>query len=158
MKPSLAALPVLGAAGAVAVVLASGASGQTASTPQVIHLVQVKTKFHFVDTPPLGGERKPPTPGDQFILSGADQRSGKIVGQAIITCVVAIGGAKGQSECTGSASLGTGSLTFQGDSHTDSNGDTFAVTGGTGTYAGASGSLVAKDGGGGKEDITITLK
>ena len=65
--------------------------------------------------------------------------------------------AKGISECIGTVILAKGTISFGGVSHIVTSGDTFAVTGGTGAYAGARGVLVGSQGKGDSTNLTVKL-
>lgn len=97
-------------------------------------------RFHFIDVPPRQGPRRPPTPGDGFVITGAvrDQagkRAGRLQAVFVITNVR-------REEAEGSATflLPDGHIMASG-ADTRSRVDDFAVTGGTGRYAGARGTL-----------------
>jgi hypothetical protein len=94
-------------------------------------------RFHFINVPP---RRRPPTPGDGFVITGAvrDQagkRAGRLQAVFVLTNIR-------REEAQGSATflLPDGHIMASG-ADTKSRVDDFAVTGGTGRYAGARGTL-----------------
>lgn len=145
------------AAAAAVAAIATSASGQSSSTPATLHFVQRDAHFGFVDAPPKQGTRKPPSLGDEFVIDGRLSQAGKAAGADGLVCTVTTPGAKEVSNCVGTASLANGTITVAGVSRAVSNGDTFAVTGGTGDYASARGTVVTKQGAHNTTLITINL-
>jgi hypothetical protein len=97
-------------------------------------------RFHFIDVPPRQGARRPRTPGDGFLITGAvrDQagkRAGRLQAAFVVTNVR-------REEAEGSATflLSGGHIVVSG-AETKGRVDDFAVTGGTGRYMGARGTL-----------------
>lgn len=93
----------------------------------------------FVDTGAKG-----PSTGDYVVDTGTvvDAGSGVRRGTVIDTCILARVGKHDGYNCHGGARLPGGMLTMALMGVTSERVSTFAVTGGTGTYAGARGTLV----------------
>jgi hypothetical protein len=148
--PRRASLPVmkriLPAALAATAAAAAVAHGQTA--PTTLHLVDHNTGFVFSDVKP---KQLPKTssPGDTLTISG--KLTGDATGASHLICTVVVGGKKEQELCQGNAALPGGDLFFSGRLTPAATGS-LAVTGGTGKYAGASGTIATRDG---KQDTTI---
>ena len=127
-------------------VLAIVATASGHATGRTIHLVQHDKHFAFIDNPPKGGMQKPPSQGDQYVIGGVDTENGKPAGTTNLVCVVTQPGKKAVSTCNGSLILAKGTITATGVSSIATNSDTYAITGGTGAYAGARGVLVTTQG------------
>jgi hypothetical protein len=103
---------------------------------------------HFVDVPPHGLSL-----GDRDVGAVSLRRNGELFGRAMVVCTINDGSFKGQ-QCAFTLVLRRGQLTVQGGgldrdlphAPPPSNGDVFAVTGGTGIYAGANGTLTISHG------------
>ncbi len=124
-------------AAAAATTLALATSGG-AQTPTTIKLTQKDRFFHFVDVPPKKGDSKP-TGGDEFVIRGALSRDGAADGAGTNVCVYTT---KGEAECNGTLALKDGSIMLSGVLDFTAKSNTGAVTGGTGAYAGARGTVV----------------
>jgi hypothetical protein len=102
-------------------------------------LVEKDKVFHVVDNPPLGGQNKPPSIGDQAAFtSELLTRSGKHAGMLHATCTVTSGGKHTVMTCIGTFGLKGGQLAGMatlGEAKTDR----IAIVGGTGIFAGARG-------------------
>ena len=129
----------------VAAVVAATASANGA-TVTTLHLVEKDKAFHFVDNPPAGGERQPPSMGDQFVFtSELLTRSGKHAGMLHATCIVTEGGRNTVSTCYGTFGLRGGQLVAMTTLVGDKKVDHIAIVGGTGAYAGARGEVISVD-------------
>jgi hypothetical protein len=145
LKKTVRALALLITVGVVTGVVVTAAtansSGVTTKSSGVttIHLVEKDKAFHFVDNPPLGGQNKPPSMGDEAVFtSELLTRSGKHVGLLHATCTVTSGGKHTVMSCFGTFGLKGGQLAGMatlGEAKTDR----IAIVGGTGIYAGARG-------------------
>jgi hypothetical protein len=152
----IAALGAAAAATAIAVLPASGEDQPASRT-----LTFVSTEKHndtkFIDAKPKG-----PSIGDGFLLSSLLHSGSKIAGRIEGQCVLLDPTYHAQM-CTITAILGGGRITLQGgglDKKVPGIGgtdETYAVTGGTGAYVGAAGSMTRK-GTGKKDTITFTLQ
>ncbi len=129
------------------------ASAQRPSTPSgTLELVQRdrETRFKLVDAPPLQGERRPPSPGDVAIVSGvlrhpSGRRGGRRAGRLQAYFTTFSRGRRYSAEVAASFRLRGGAVMVQGPvGH--GRVDRVAIVGGTGTYAGARGTLTATSG------------
>ena len=144
---ALLAVPVAGCSG----------GGGAALTRQTLTFGERQNdgSFSFVDNPPrssaaAGGEPKL-SPGDQFTFT-ADliDRSGKDVGDLDASCTVTAtttgSSDDSRAQCVGTADIPAGSLTLTVGGKAFGAGTTRgAVVGGTGDYAGATGSFTSSD-------------
>ncbi len=148
------------AAATTAASVAVNASGQTAAAPvsSTIHLTQVDRSFKFIDVAPAGVGRKPPTQGDAFVIGGQLLMATKIIGKANLVCTTTQPGRRGGSLCDGVLVLQAGQIAFTGyNTVADTPQTVFAVTGGSGTYAGAHGTLTAKTARNDRTTITVQI-
>ena len=147
------------AAAAIAVAIVTTASGQTAPahTATTLTFLSHDVHFEFIDVPPKGGERKPPSEGDEFVIGGRLEQEGKAVGTTNLVCTITQPGNHGVSSCTGMAIVPGGTLAIQGVSYIAGNSDTYAITGGTGRYAGATGTAATTQKGQ-ADQIRVTLQ
>lgn len=147
---TLAAVAALSATGAA---VATQSSGQDpAALPELELQMRFKeARTSFVDVPPRMTKRRPSeSPGDTAVLRGtlrdaAGARAGTVHG----TFTVTGGRSPRTTELTvGTLKLRDGMITSQGiaDNTTGSDEDAFAITGGTGRYEGASGTMTATTG------------
>ena len=128
--------------GAVAFVESSGAqqTGPPTGTLEVGSLDR-ETRFKFVDNPPRSGDPARPSPGDLAIITGrlrdtANRRAGKLY--AVFTRLA--GKRRSVDQVRGTFVLEGGHIVVEGISRGGRT-DNVAVTGGTGRYAGARGTL-----------------
>jgi hypothetical protein len=142
------------AAGAIA---AAGSNASGHSSQKVIRLTEVPRQFQFVDVAPQGGPSKPPSQGDEFVIGARLEQSGKRVGTANLVCTVTRPGRTGLSQCVGTLTLPHGDITISGISRIATNSDVFAVTGGTGAYARARGTLSSRQTSGDNDALTVRL-
>jgi len=93
-----------------------------------------------------------PSLGDQYVFSEVLRKHGRRVGESGVHCTVVkiappYGGTQTR-QCVATLRLRRGQITVQGLNEVQSLDDpgpfTFAITGGTGAYSGASGKLVAR--------------
>jgi hypothetical protein len=106
--------------------------------------------FTFIDTGAAGDSI-----GDYDVFSDpvADAKSGKVVGRIDVQCIVAYA-----DQCRGSISLdGRGQITFDGITPRGVDPDVYAITGGTGSFAGAGGSLTVVFGGDASAQLILEL-
>jgi hypothetical protein len=142
-------------ASAVLAVVAATASGHSGGT--TIKLVQHDSNFQFIDIAPKGGDQKPPSQGDEYVIGGNDTENGKPAGRTSLVCTVTKPGAKGLSQCVGTLILPKGTISASGVSYLATSSDTYAVTGGTGAYVGATGTLFTVQGKGESTDLVVRL-
>lgn len=155
-RTSLIAAAAITAAAAATSGLAVSANGQSSS--RTIEVTQVDRAFKFIDVPPRGGTSKPFSQGDAFVIGGKLLDGSKTVGKANLVCTTTQPGRKGGSLCEGILTLSGGQISFSGYNPVADVPETvFAVTGGTGSYAGASGTVTAKEAKGGRTALTIRI-
>ena len=156
------ALALLGLAALVAAAPASAAGTTTLTFKEP----EKGSTFTYVDVAPTAPKKHGfPTaisPGDQLILTNPLTEGGKTIGKLRAKCT-ATGAAKTTSEtaflqahfiCEGVFTLPGGTL--YANASIVKAGTEGAITGGTGKYAGASGTILSKEVKGGS-DTTITL-
>ena len=148
---ALAALPVA-LAGAALAGPPGTAHPQAATT---LTLVEREGSAHFIDNPPRHGKRRPPSIGDQLILTGVDyDASGrKRLGRSYLSCTFV---GRNTMSCAGTIDLVDGQLSIQGVAR-DQTATVVAVTGGTRRFAGARGTM-SVTGAGQRETAIITLQ
>ena len=160
--PARFAVPGFGlAAGACALVLAGVGSAQSATTLTFKELTKGST-FVFVDNAPASKTKGEPaaSAGDVIVFTNPlVDATGKRIGRLYIHCTAVVAArlaAKAPYACEGVVVLGGGTLSIQ--AFLAHAGATVhgAVTGGTGTYANARGTLLSKPTKAGADD-TITL-
>lgn len=132
---------------AALVCLAGPAAAATPPTTITFTEVSKGSTFEFVDNPPKqksGGS--PTSAGDQFVATSPLVQGGKTVGKERIACTATSTSKSFEGAhflCSGAFVLPTGTLFIEaiiGAPHLEG-----AVIGGTGTYAGASGSFSVKE-------------
>jgi hypothetical protein len=158
MKSLIYAVSVAAAVVAVVAAGASGKSSPAGAASITLKFVEHDSAFAFVDVPPKGGARKPPSQGDEFVIGGRLTQGGRKVGTSNLVCTITQPGKNGLSTCAGTLIVPGGTITAQGVSYLTTNTDTFAITGGTGRYASAKGVVVSSQAkGGNADDITVKL-
>lgn len=138
------------------VVLASSAAA-AGSTTLTFKERENAGSFAFIDNAPKTGP-KTISAGDEFVIKKPLESKGKTIGNLQALCVATRtvdGFSKAEFLCTGTFTFpGQGTLTAQA---INKGGRTEgAITGGTGSYAGARGTVVSKPGKGGSS-TTVTL-
>jgi hypothetical protein len=141
----------------VSALLASSAAA-AGSTTLTFKESEKGGSFAFVDNAPKTGPQTI-SAGDEFVIKNPLESKGKRIGNLQALCVATKtvnGFAKAEFICTGTFTLaGQGTLTAQA---INKGGKTEgAITGGTGSYAGAGGTVVSKPGKGGSSTTTVTL-
>src|SRR5215212_5110170 len=101
-------------------------------------------KFHFIDVPPRRGGRRA-NAGDGFVITGpvrdtAGNGVGRLQAHFVITRPK-----QDQAQVSGTFILSDGHIVISG-AETKANPDFFAIAGGTGSYAGARGTLQVTEG------------
>jgi Allene oxide cyclase barrel like domain len=138
----------LGVTGAVIAIaaLAAGSVGPAAGTGDdhgesrhTIRVVSHNTEENFVDVGKQGLSL-----GDEFVFTSRLTRHGKKVGHTGVVCTFT-SVKREESQCLGSAKLRRGEITIQGLQADDPRVFSFAITGGTGAYEGAEGTLVVRE-------------
>jgi hypothetical protein len=149
-------LATLAAGTAVAAAVALPATGQETPATRTLTLtsVQAKDAERAIDAPPRGD-----SVGDRFVFASSLRSSGKLAGRMEGDCLAVDLRFEGM-QCTLTAVLADGSITLQGASLTKHipgatapSQDVYAITGGTGAYVGAAGTM--RRSGNGKTDTDV---
>jgi len=138
MKRLLGTAAVLAVGVSIAVTSIGGAQ---APGERTFKLVEKPISFHFVDNPPHLKHHRP-SPGDTFVFtSRLYDQSGAKVGTLIAHCTISAP-ASLPAACEGTAKLKDGQLTLAA-AGSNTNTTVIAITGGTGAYEGARGSVTS---------------
>jgi hypothetical protein len=130
-------LPLLAAMVAMLAV-AAVAGGHGSKPHRSLQLVGTEASYSFVDVEPKqAGQDDPPTPGDSFLTTETLTKGGEAFGTLYVQCTFVTPEA---NQCLATFELPNGQITAQGVLH-DTSDFTVAVTGGTGAYFAASGSI-----------------
>jgi hypothetical protein len=149
-------IPTLAAGAAVAAVTALPATGQQVAAPRTLTLTSVTAKGseRAIDAPPKGE-----SVGDAFVFASTLRRGGAMEGRMEGECVAIDLKYRGM-QCTLTAVLADGSITLQGASlgkhlpgATGPAENLYSITGGTGAYVGATGTM--RRSGNGKVDADV---
>ena len=128
------------ATGAVAPATGQGAVAKGhEDRDETVRVLSVNTEEDFVDVGKAGDSL-----GDAFIFTSALTRHGKAVGHTGVVCTLTSVD-RGEVQCVGTARLPGGQITIQGLLAGEPEVFSFAITGGTGHYEGADGTLVVKE-------------
>ena len=116
---------------------------------------------HFLDNPPKitpghGGEAV--SPGDELLGTNPIAIEGKVVGKIRMVCTATSSGTVENAGfiCSGVAKIPGGRLFLEGEAVQGPNEG--AITGGTGTYAGARGTFLSRHGKGGSTTVVTLLE
>ncbi|MET0523598.1 MAG: hypothetical protein ABWZ91_02285 [Nocardioides sp.] len=82
--------------------------------------------------------------GDQFIFTSELTKHGKLVGHTGVVCTIT-SVEREESQCVGTAAFHKGQITIQGLVAGEPEEFEFPITGGTGAFEGAGGTLVVKE-------------
>lgn len=111
-----------------------------------------------VDTPPRTFSREEGSPGDTWIFSKPlRDESGRPAGNAYATCVAFSGGSNPKATCEGTIELEGGTLTFNEVFRVMDESRHAAITGGTGAFAGATGTFRGGGDLGNRDEIKLLL-
>lgn len=139
----------------------STATGTTSASATLTFHFRPET-FRLIDMPPKAtGENAPPSPGDYFVLTNGLYKAGERVGALHATCVVTRRAAHPERTplfCSGSYKIPGGSLVGSALLRFGGTTSHIAVTGGTGQYAGASGTSTEVNKANGSGTVTIELE
>jgi hypothetical protein len=105
-----------------------------------VRVLSTNVEEAYVDADPVGEFSL----GDAFIFSSDLTRHGKSVGHTGVVCTVT-SVAREELQCAGTAWLRHGQIAIQGLVAGDPDVFEFPITGGTGRYEGAEGTLVVKE-------------
>ncbi|MDE3132990.1 MAG: hypothetical protein KGL15_02875 [Acidobacteriota bacterium] len=139
----LAAAAIMAATGgavAIADVSSASPSARTASA-QTLALVERGGGIKFVDNPPNAQHQGQFSAGDIAIVTRRLYQHGRRAGTLELACLFTT---SSSDHCTGTATIGDSTIELAGVSDPRSTTE-IAVTGGTGSYAGAHGSAVSRD-------------
>jgi len=117
---------------------ALGSGGQEDGEHQRwIQVTSINTEEDFVDVGAEGFSL-----GDEFIFTSKLMKNGKQVGHAGVVCTITSTKNRGESQCVGTTRFdGRGQITVQGLLAGEPKTFVIAITGGTGSYEGAEGTL-----------------
>ena len=136
-------LGVTGAMAAIAVLPVSSAVPATGhgdgNGRDSIRVLSTNTEEAFVDV-----GKADLSLGDAFVFTSDLTKHGRRVGHTGVVCTVT-STAREESQCVGTARLRLGQITIQGLVAGEPGVFEFAITGGTGAYEGAEGTLVVKE-------------
>ncbi len=137
----LAAVLAAVATMATAVVSTGGAQQPSPPTGTLQFVLRERdVAFRFIDNPPRQGERRPPSTGDSFVITGpirdqSNKRAGRVQAVFVVTDP-----RREAAQVSATFILNGGQIVING-SEGKARADDFAITGGTGRYAGARGTL-----------------
>jgi hypothetical protein len=153
---TLAATIAAGTIATLAAVLP--AHGQDAPGPRTL---TVTTTEQHGDEHPIDTRPKGPSVGDRWLLATTLRQAGKPAGRLEADCV-GVDKTYGVLQCNLVAILADGRLTLQGASvskripRVGGTGEQYAITGGTGAYQGATGTMT-RTGNGNRDTLTFSL-
>ena len=150
----LTAAAALAAASITAAARPDAGPAQAGAPTGTLELLEREGRARFVDHPPVGGRRRPPSLGDELVITGVDRdpATGARAGRSSMTCTLL--GASGL-DCRGTLVLRDGQIAVQGVAG-DAPPATVAVVGGTGRYAGARGTMTVTEAGD-RERVVISF-
>jgi hypothetical protein len=139
----------LACAAATALIVATGGSAQ-APTARTLTLQNANLKISQVDLPPvIRSKRSPETAGDELFAT-SKVSGGGAAGSRYLTCAVARTAPSVENalySCEVTYNLADGTITAAGVARVGGSAAvTMAITGGTGAYAAASGSVTSTNG------------
>jgi hypothetical protein len=151
MKPQTAALAVIltGIGGATAVALTTGTASASAQHHHgsSVHTVAFTLRYADAATHFVGKDADHPAIGDEFIDTAPLRSHGKVVGHATNVCTQVAGTSEATAitQCLATFIVRRGEIITAGADDSSSK-TTDAVTGGTGTFAHASGTATTVSG------------
>ncbi len=151
-RQAIITITTIGAAAAAAAALATTSPAKPAAPPTgELHLVARAQSVTLVDNPPRQhGRHHPPSRGDGLVLIEKvfDPESGDRIGRGQTACTV-INARQSRLQCAGTVVLPQGEIALQGGGQPP-----FAITGGTGAFAGARGTVDGSEHDG-RIDVTV---
>jgi hypothetical protein len=139
------------AGGAVAPALGSSGRDDDGGDREVISVVSTNTEESFVDVGDKGFSL-----GDEFVFASRLRWRGENVGHTGVVCTIT-SVQREESQCLGTAWFHHGQIAIQGLVAGEPERFSFSVTGGTGAYEGAEGTLYVRELSGGRERLTFSL-
>ncbi len=139
------------AVGSVAPATGNGSADRHGNDRDKITVLSDNTEEEFVD---VGAPNF--SLGDAFVFTSKLTKHGKHVGRTGVVCTITSTAAE-ESQCVGTARLRGGQITIQGLLAGEPTVFKFAITGGTGAYEGAEGTLVVREISNTKELLTFHL-
>jgi hypothetical protein len=142
-------MKIIGCLSIVALLSLLGALGASAAGPAsprnvTFHLVERQIGSNFVDNPPRQGFNAAPLIGDQFMFtSDVQTKAGAHAGALNATCTITRGGPHGTGPCYGVFSFKGGQLVGIAALSFTNPTTVIAIVGGTGVYAGATGTVIS---------------
>jgi hypothetical protein len=149
-------LAVIGAAAAVmalAVSMVVGPAGAQDDQRRTIRVTGVTIQDTFADLGEQGFSL-----GDKFIFSAGLRRHGERVGRLGVECTITMTRHGGESQCVATARFGNGQITAQGLLAGEPETFVFPVTGGSGAYLGAEGTVRVRQVTDTREILTFRLE
>lgn len=124
--------------------LSAAGARKAASRSIAFHLVEKQVGSNFIDNPPRQGFNAPPLIGDEFVFtSDVQTKTGAHAGSLNATCMISRGGNNGTGPCYGVYSFKGGQLMGIARLSFTNSRTLIAIVGGTGVYAGATGTVVS---------------
>lgn len=139
------------AVGSVGPATGQGKTDRGGDSGQTVRVVSINTEEAFVDV----GEPDFSL-GDSFIFTSKLTKHGKKVGHTGVVCTIT-STAREESQCVGTARFRKGQITIQGLLAGEPDVFGFPITGGTGAYEGAEGTLVVRELSATRELLTFKL-
>ena len=126
-------------AGSISSATGQGGGGHHGNHGDKVRVLSTNTEEGFVDVGDPDFSL-----GDQFIFTSELTKRGKLVGHTGVVCTVT-SLEREESQCVGTASFHKGQITIQGLLSGEPEEFEFPITGGTGAFEGAGGTLVVKE-------------
>ena len=139
------------AVGSIGPATGQGSADRGGDKGHTVRVLSTNTEEGFVDAGKAG-----PSLGDAFIFTSRLTKHGTKVGHTGVVCTFT-SVAREETQCVGTARFRHGQITIQGLLAGSPNVFTFPITGGTGAYEGAEGTLVVREVSDTKELLTFKL-
>lgn len=145
------ALVAIGALAVGSVAPATSLGSTSLGTTSTVQVLSDNTEERYVDVGRPGFSL-----GDMFVFTSKLTHQGVRVGHTGVVCTIT-SRRRGESQCAGTAWIRGDQIAIQGLVAGDPDVFEFPITGGTGAYEGAQGTLVVKEMPGPKEFLTFHL-
>ena len=142
---------------AVFVLLVSAVAASANGNTTTLRLISRDEAGSFIDNPPAATGEGDVSQGDMFVFTSRLFRGGRRVGRGHVACTITLArGERSLSQCVGTFTLRRGQITAQG---VVGQADRFtgAITGGTGRYDAARGTLEVRDRGARPDILTFRI-